>query len=267
MSARASILVSLHGADADIEGFMRDITQQTVFPDCELVVHDFPASHADAGRVRQAVRGYESEFSKIFYMAPGDDPGLFETWNRQIAQSQSDYIVMACIDDRRAPVYLERHLDELDRDPSIDMVCAVMLATRQPNETWVSNSAFRTYCRGFNWGERSVSSIGSPTDFVGADLFCYDKASQIIDSANLPHCMPVWRRSLHRRNGYFDEPQYGPLADWEFWLRCSSSGLRFRRLNEILGLYFENPSSYNRRIPTRDKMELIIQRYGNASPR
>ena len=61
------------------------------------------------------------------------------------------------------------------------------------------------------------------------------------------HCMPVWRRSLHDKYGYFDEDTFGTSADWEFWLRCAEKGEILYHLTNSFGIYFINPNSHNRR--------------------
>ena len=58
---------------------------------------------------------------------------------------------------------------------------------------------------------------------------------------NPPHCMPVWRKSLHEENGWFDET-YRSASDWDFWLRCAFAGSVYKKLNEPLGLYYFNPN-------------------------
>lgn len=58
------------------------------------------------------------------------------------------------------------------------------------------------------------------------DLFLRDDAGRPVDSQNVPHCMPMWRASLHQRYGTFDPRSFGPIADWEFWIRCASGGAR-----------------------------------------
>jgi hypothetical protein len=74
----------------------------------------------------------------------------------------------------------------------------------------------------------------------------------------------MWRKALHDRFGYFDELLYGPLADWEFWVRCASEGVHFRIVREPLGLYWENPMSHNRRVPAEMYKQRIIDRYAPA---
>jgi glycosyltransferase involved in cell wall biosynthesis len=56
--------------------------------------------------------------------------------------------------------------------------------------------------------------------------------------------MPVWRRRLHADYGEFDEKNFGPSADWEFWLRVGVQGETFFFLPEALGLYLQHPDSY-----------------------
>ena len=57
----------------------------------------------------------------------------------------------------------------------------------------------------------------------------------------MPHNNPMWRMSYHVRYGYFDE-KYRSAGDWEFWLRGASQGSQFKKINEILGLYYFNPT-------------------------
>jgi hypothetical protein len=136
-----------------------------------------------------------------------------------------------------------------------------MLGTKTPFETWEENTADRTFCKGFNWQNENLSTLGSPREFALADLFYKDKNGRWVDSDCLPHCMPMWRKALHGRYGYFDERKFGPLADWEFWIRCASGGARFLLLREVLGLYWENSQSYNRRVPTEEIKKRIISMY------
>ena len=57
---------------------------------------------------------------------------------------------------------------------------------------------------------------------------------------NLPHNNPMWKKSLHEKHGYFDS-NYRSAGDWEFFLRCTFGGENFKKINEVLGLYYFNP--------------------------
>lgn len=258
---KVSLITCLFAADKDIADFMEDVTRQTVFDQAELLLFDLPFSHEDPTMVENVVRSYAEKYGNIVYRKLTEDPGLFQVWIEQIKISRGRYIAMTCLDDRRAPNYLEEHLRELEMNPEIDLVCGPVLATRVPYETWDRNTAYRTFCKGFNWQKESRSSLGSKHEFGLADLFYKDASGKWVDSDCLPHCMALWRKSIHDKYGYFDEKTYGPIADWAFWLQCAERGMRFKLLDKVLGLYFENPVSYNRRVPTEEIKQKLIATY------
>jgi hypothetical protein len=256
---KISVVTSVFSADLDIRSFLEDITRQTVFDLCELLLSDVTASHRNSRTVEAVIREYMDRYPNIIYEQISDDPGPFELWNRQIRQARGPYIAMAPLDDRRSPKFLEYHLLALEMNPHIDVICAGVYGTRTANETWDLHTAHRTYAGSFNWQTQDKSSLGSRFDFGLDDLFYRNDEGEWIDSDCLPHCMPVWRKSLHERFGYFNERKYG-LADWEFWIRCAAGGARFRLLRSVLGLYLENPNSHNRRYSTESK-RWIIEEY------
>ena len=58
---------------------------------------------------------------------------------------------------------------------------------------------------------------------------------------NLPHNNPMWRKTIHEKNGYFND-KYKSAGDWDFWLKCVFSGSKFKKHPETLGVYYFNPS-------------------------
>ena len=58
---------------------------------------------------------------------------------------------------------------------------------------------------------------------------------------NLPHNNPMWRKTIHEKNGYFND-KYKSAGDWDFWLKCVFSGSKFLKHPETLGVYYFNPS-------------------------
>jgi len=74
--------------------------------------------------------------------------------------------------------------------------------------------------------------------------------------------MPLWKKDLHNKYGYFEESNYGTSADWEFWLRCSSQREKLGIVGLPLGLYYLNPNSHNRKNDADGFLELrIINKY------
>ncbi|NDY95301.1 glycosyltransferase [Wenzhouxiangella limi] len=75
--------------------------------------------------------------------------------------------------------------------------------------------------------------------------------------------MPLWRRGLHGLRGFFNEAQYGPSADWEYWLRCADGGSRYYHTPEPLGLYLKREDSYWHQDPSARRFDqVILARYG-----
>ena len=56
----------------------------------------------------------------------------------------------------------------------------------------------------------------------------------------MPHNNPMWRASVHETCGEFND-KYRSAGDWEFWLRAASKGSKFKKIDDILGLYYFNP--------------------------
>ncbi|MCL2924716.1 MAG: glycosyltransferase [Trichodesmium sp. MAG_R04] len=246
-ATRVSIITSVYNGDKYIEKFLEDITQQTVFHLCELILIN-PHS---PGNEEPVIKNYLKQYPNIVYKKLDYDPGLYEVWNIGIKMARGEYITNANLDDRRSPVHIEKHLEALEDNPEVGLVCAALKVTKKENETWAKNTAHATW---FNQG--------FPENIQTKHLFRKEQKTEKIVSQCIPHCMPVWRKSLHEEYGYFNEAEYGTSADWEFWLRCSSQGSMFKLIKEPLGLYLENVGSYMRTFSKREKMmNKIIKKY------
>jgi hypothetical protein len=67
--------------------------------------------------------------------------------------------------------------------------------------------------------------------------------------------MPMWRKSLHDRFGYFDEA-YKSAGDYEFWMRLMAGGVKFYHVRgEPLGVYLKRQNSVEHREPLRSLWE------------
>ena len=119
-------------------------------------------------------------------------------------------------DDRKALHSLEAHAKELYTNPEIGLVYADSYITNNPNETYEDNSAQN---RKYNFEQFSKEAMLR---------------------GNQPHNNPMWRKSLHDEHGLFDST-YKSAGDWEFFLRCAFGGAQFKKINEVLGLYYFNP--------------------------
>ena len=156
-----------------------------------------------------------NEYSNIVYKKLDQDPGIYGCWNMASKLATGEFLTNANLDDRKAPNFMEELAKQLFLDKDVDVVYANNLLTNSPNETWENNTAKSVY----------------PSEEFSLEAML---------RGNPPHCMPMWRKSMHEKYGYFEE-KYRSASDWEFWLRCAFAGSKYKKINKNLGLYYFNP--------------------------
>ncbi len=208
---KISLVTSMYKGEKHIRPFLEDITSQTAFNDCELIIINANSPENEDPVIEE----YMEKYDNILYKKLDKDPGIYGVWNLGIEMATGEYISNANLDDRRSPLHVEFHALELARNPDIDLVYAESYVTGQDNENYITNSS-----------EGRVYPIA---DFSNENMIkC------------LPGCMPVWRKSMHDSAGLF-ESDYRYAGDWEMWLRAVRNGSTFRRLPGVHGMYYMNP--------------------------
>lgn len=208
-----SIITSIWNADEFIEGFLADITRQTIFSDCELIM----INANSPGNEEAIIKKYIERYPNIRYVKLDRDPGLYAVWNQAIKMAKGKYITNANSDDRRHPALIELHVKALDASPEIDLVYSGYLLTQHPNETFENNH--------YIWEVHSLMEEFAPERM----------------NKCLPGPQPMWRKSMHERCGYFDE-SFRSSGDWEMWNRAASKGSVFKKITGIYGLVYLNPT-------------------------
>lgn len=222
---KISFITSVYKGGNFIEGFMEDITNQTIFKDkCELILVDCNSPDDEEAKIKQ----WQEKFPEnIKYIKLDDDPGIYAAWNLAIKESTGEFISNANLDDRKSAHFAEKLGKFLYAHPDVDCVYTANLMTKVPHETFDDNS--------------SSGSLYPAEEF----------SKQAMLRGNPPHCMPMWRKSLHEANGWFDE-NYRSAADWDFWLRCAYNDSVYKKLSEPLGLYYFNPNGMSTNKENRD---------------
>jgi glycosyltransferase involved in cell wall biosynthesis len=208
---KVSIFCSVYKGEKFIEGYLEDVFKQTMFEDTEFVILDCNSPENERKYIEPRSRMYEN----VKYIRLDEDPGLYPAWNIAIKQCQADIIGNWNVDDRKPCHGIELLYKLLVRKPHIDVAYGITYVSRTANEKYEDNSYNLVY---------PISSF----------------SLENLLNHNSPHCMPLWRKSLHDRFGYFDE-SYFSAADGEFWLRCAFGGAKLELLNHPVGLYYENP--------------------------
>lgn len=210
---KISLFASVYNADEYIEQYLEDITRQSIFKDkCELVLIN-PNS---PGNEEIIIKKYMEKYPNIIYKRLDYDPGIYDTWNEAIKLCSGEYVTNANLDDRKSPMSIERHAKALFTNPDIDLVYADSYIMQEPNKRWED---VKQDTQRYNFEDFSLEAMlrGNP-----------------------PHNNPMWRKSLHDKNGWFDQ-KYRSAGDWDFWLRCAFNGAKYKKINEVLGVYYFNP--------------------------
>ncbi len=184
------------------------------------------------------------------YLNLAQDPGLYATWNLACCLARGRYVSNANVDDRRHSQHTSQLCDVLHTESSVDVASSALRLTETSNLDWE------------HWKDEGFFfADGEDRQYGGANLIANQRGE--LRPHNIPHCMPLWRRGLHGLHGFFNETQYGPSADWEFWLRCSVQGAKFYHSVEPLGIYLKRADSYWRIDSTARRFDArILTQYG-----
>lgn len=233
---KVSLVTAMFRGNEFLQGYLENVAEAALLADGEVVLVDANCDGHDSEGIWDffAARPELRRYFEIVQLE--QDPGLYNCWRIAIERARGELISNANLDDRRSPQHTLRLVQALQARPALAGAAGSIAAVfRQatghwfelhPNQIWFHDLGAR--------------------DFGFDDLFTRSEDGSV-RSHNIMHCMPVWRRSLHERFGYFDEDKYGTSADWAFWLTCAREGERFWLDPQAFGRYFVNPASHNRR--------------------
>jgi glycosyltransferase involved in cell wall biosynthesis len=185
--------------------------KQTMFSDIEFIILDCDSPENE----KQYILPLCEKYPNIIYKRLESDPGLYQSWNIAINMCSSTIIGNWNVDDRKSVNSIELLYNRLLKKSDIDVVYGITYVSYIANEAYEDNE----YNAIYPYLPHSLENLLRN---------------------NSPHCMPLWRKSLHDRFGYFDE-SYISAADGEFWLRCAFGGAIIELVNHPVGLYYENP--------------------------
>lgn len=246
---RVSLVTSLFRGGEFLEGYLENAAEAARLADGEVILVDANCNGHDTEAIERFFHA-RPELRRYFDIVTlSKDPGLYACWQLGIERSRGTYLSNANLDDRRSPWHTRLLVESLDARPQLAAAAGSISAvfTHAPGG-W--HHLFPTQIWFENLGAR---------EFGYEDLFLRNEDGSV-RSHNILHCMPVWRRSLHERFGFFDEATYGTSADWAFWLRCAREGERFWLEPQAFGRYFVNPDSHNRRNDANGEKERRIIR-------
>ena len=212
---RVTAIISAYYAEDYIQGRLENLVGQTEKVDIIAV--------AQKGSIES---GICARFPQVEIIQTNDIPGVYEAWNIGIKAANTPYVTNANSDDRLAPHALKKMADILDKETTYGIVYSEVDIVTEIGANPIGR---------YKWAEGGINELLKQGCFLGP--------------------MPMWRKSLHDRFGYFDE-SYKSAGDYEFWMRCASNGVKFFKIrDEPLGVYLKRQNSVEHREPLRSLWE------------
>lgn len=209
---KCSIFCSFYKGQKFIEGYLDNLFNQSIFNQTEFIFIDCNSPENEKEYIIPITQNY----ANIKYYKLEQDPGLYAAWNIAVNKCSAPIIGNWNIDDRRNMHSLEILLKAFDRDPTLDIAYGITYVSNIANEKYEDNTYEQIYP-------------------------CLPHSLYNLMSNNSPHCMPMWRKNIHDRFGWFDE-KYKTASDGDMWLRCAVGGAKIKMINHPVGLYFHNPT-------------------------
>ena len=225
---KCSLFCSFYKGQKFIDGYIEDVLKQTIFDQIEFIFLDCTSPEDE----KTSILPLTEKYSNIRYSRLDNDPGLYAAWNIAIKYCSAPIIGNWNIDDRKNKEGIEILLNQFDKDPELDLVYGFTYLSRIANEKYIDNSYNEIY------------------------PYLPHSLENLIRN-NSPHCMPLWKRNIHDRFGYFDE-SYKTAADADLWLRCAVGGAKIAMVNHPVGLYYENPAGRSTNPETLNEMILEV---------
>jgi glycosyltransferase involved in cell wall biosynthesis len=221
-----SAIVSVYNCERFIEGCLQDLENQTIARTIEIIIINSGSQQNEEAIIRR----FRKRFDNIVYIKTEERETIYKAWNRGIKAASGKYITNANSDDRHRKDAFEIMSGILESEGEIDLVYPSFRITHKENDTFENSTALEFF---------------DPPD--------YDRHELLFRC--LPGPFPMWRKSVHKSYGYFDE-SLEVAGDHEFWLRISDS-CKFFHINEYLGLYYRNPQGGEFRDPVLTKTEAV----------
>jgi hypothetical protein len=211
---RVSIMTTFVDAEKYIEGFLKSLTEQTIFNEIDLIIYDA----GSVGVESDIIKSYQKEYPNIHHIRDPNKIPSSEAFNKMMDVSNNDFVGMISIDDRPAPHYAEI-LRKYLLFSKTDLVYGDCVQTYEENDS-------------------IVDSFYSNNNLYEHSLNDFSKENMI---KSLPGPMPMFKKTMIDKNGGFSD-DYKHANDWELWLRCVRSGSKFFKVHSRVGLYYFNPN-------------------------
>ncbi len=223
MASTVTAIISAYNAERFLAGRLDDLMAQSLYEQGRLQVIICNAGSTDGtGRI---IREYMQRMP-LTVITSLRDP-IYTSWNRCIGMATGDYITNANCDDRLWPQALELLAVTLDRFEEVGLAYG---------DAWVTDT------KNAAWGEWYHVTKQPP--YATGKLAWPEFDPLLLTKLCYTGNAPMWRRSLHKQYGMFDE-SYLLAGDYEWSLRLVANGIKFQHIPETLGLFYNDGAGIN----------------------
>ena len=271
---RLSAIISLYNCEKYIDNLFQEIQKQTIMEETEWLIGYFPASfpsELSRNTFRNTLIVYLRKLSnvKVFEFF-NTDMNLYALWNFLLKQASSPYITSFHPDDIRSKSWGETCVSYLDTHEDIGLVTPVYYPFNEdclPTSFGKEKPWFLRRYQFYRVTEDEGEVITSFTyeecedenEFSSKDLFSVDKDFQIVPY-DIPNASPVWRKSLHRNQHFFDETENIP-ADLVMWLFFGSICKMVQLINCKVWFRISDQQLHRKHFFVKDTWESLIKKY------
>lgn len=183
--SRVSVVITTYNDAIYLQECWTSILSQIYPPDEIFLVDDCSTD----SKAIEILKDFRSTNQKVKFITNQGNLGLERSRNLAIEQSTCDYILCVDVDNKLHSYYLQIFKEVLDSHADISIV----------------------YC----WMQR----FGYSTNLIKWPAFSFEKLAQ----DNYIDACAMFRKSDWTLVGGF-EAEYGPLSDWQFWIKIVKTG-------------------------------------------
>ena len=204
---KVTILCSNYNSSKWIDGYLQSINEQLM--ECfEIIFVD--ANSTDNSL--ETINGFNFRKGIIKKVLEKNTRiPIYEAWNLAINESECDYVMNVNTDDRIFPGSLLTLYHSFLKYKNYDII----------------------YGKNFICADENHTQIGGLHDWP-------DHTHEILLQMSICGPFPMLKKSTIVDNGLFN-PEYTISGDYEMWLRLSKRGFIFKKIDDIIGSYYNNP--------------------------
>ena len=201
---KVSVIMAAFNEEDCIENSLKSLINQT-YKNWELIIIDDGSSD----RTLEIIQRFQDLDDRVFLYSNPQNSGLAQSLNSAVEKTDGDYIARADADDISVPERLEKQVDFMLQNPSIDIAGSAAYLTNNYHQKGISKPAL---------SHHEISNL----PFLKTKVI---------------HPSVIMKNSFFEKFGYYD-CNLKRSEDKELWIRAIKNGARFANLEEPL-IYYE----------------------------